>query len=460
MPKEDEAVSVKNIVTIEDIGPCRKKVCVEILEQAIKEAGDEQYESLRKEAVVPGFRKGRAPRRLLEKRFGKETKEQVKLKLLADASDSAIKDNKLDILGEPEVDFEKIELPDSGPLKFDFEVEVRPDFELSPLEGIKVKKTALQATDEQINEELKQLQKWSGMWIPREDGAVESEDQIIADVVLKAEEVETQKFDDIEIYVRPNGFVGAVGVEKLDEVLSGAKVGDIRETCVEVPKTYFKEEYRGKKVDLEITIKDIKWLKPSPLDESFLTRFDTENESELRQKLRDIVQHRLDQQSRADMKNQIYEYMLNNTQFDLPVDVVADYSETLLKRQYSNLLIQGLSHEQIEERMDQLRTGSEQQAKQQLKVFFIMDKVAEKLDIEVAEEEINGYIAQLAVKQGQRPERMRETMTRDGSLSQFRLQVREDKCISELLKLAEITEVEPPQKPKKSRKRKPAEKKE
>ena len=65
---------------------------------------------MRKDALVPGFRKGRAPRRLLEKRFGKEVGEQTKLKILADASDSAIKDNKLDILREPEIDYEKIEL--------------------------------------------------------------------------------------------------------------------------------------------------------------------------------------------------------------------------------------------------------------------------------------------------------------------------------------------------------------
>ena len=79
---------------------------------------------------MPGFRKGRAPRRLLEKRFGKDVGEQIKLKLLADASDAAIKDNKLDILREPEINHEKIELPADGPLKFDFEVEVRPEFEL------------------------------------------------------------------------------------------------------------------------------------------------------------------------------------------------------------------------------------------------------------------------------------------------------------------------------------------
>jgi len=452
MAEEQQTTELRNTVTIEEAGPCKKRVSVEIPEEAIRKAADEQYESLRKEALVPGFRKGRAPRRLLEKRFGKETLEQIKLKLLADAGDSAIKDNELDTLREPNIDFEKIELPDGGPLKFDFEVEVRPEFELPQLEGIAVEKKKLEVTDEQVDREIEQLQKYAGLWSPRQSGAaVELDDQIIADVVLKAEDAEQQqKLDNIEIYVRRNGFVGAIPVEKLDELLVGAKTEQTKKITVEVPKTYFREEYRGKKVDIEIALKDIKWLKSAELNEDFLRRFGVENEGQLREKLRDSLRNRSEQQVRADMAEQIYKYMLDNTNFDLPTDIVAEHSATLLQRQYISLLQRGLAREQIEEHMEQLRAGSEQQAAEQLKTFFIMDKVADKLKVEVNEEEINGHIAQLAIQQGQRPERMREQMLRDGSLAQFRLQVRENKCIAKLLESAKITEVEPKKKAKKT----------
>src|SRR4030042_3696369 len=97
--KKDESPEPKDIVTIENVGPCKKKVTIEIVWEKIKKATDKQYEKQGKEALVPGFRKGRAPRRLLEKRFGKETTEQIKLTLLADASKSAIEDNKLQTIG-------------------------------------------------------------------------------------------------------------------------------------------------------------------------------------------------------------------------------------------------------------------------------------------------------------------------------------------------------------------------
>jgi trigger factor len=116
---------------------------------------------------------------------------------------------------------------------------------------------------------------------------------------------------------------------------------------------------------------------------------------------------------------------------------------TLLQRQYTNLLKQGLSKEQLDEHMEQMRAGSEEQAKEQLKTFFIMDKVAEKLGIEVTDEEVNGHVAQIAIQRGQRPERLREDMLRDGTLAQFKLEVREEKCIAKLLETAKITEVEP-----------------
>jgi trigger factor len=459
--EEPESAAAKNTVTIEDAGPCKKKVIIEIPEETIKSATDKQYGELRKDVLVPGFRKGRAPRRLLEKRFGKDTKEAIKLKLLAEASESAIKDNKLQTLGEPDVDYEKIEMPVEGPMKFDFEVEVRPELELPKLEGIPVSRTKLEVVDEQVDREIERMQRLSGIWTPREDGAVELDDQIIAEVALKTEDAEApEQLGEIQIYVRRSGFVGGIPVEKLDELLVGAKTGDRKQTTVELSKTFFKEEYRGKKVDISIEIKDIKWLKPAEMGAGFFERLGVEDQDELREKIQDKLQSQLEQRSRTEMTEQIFKYLLDNTNFDLPLDIVGEQAETVLQRQYINLLSRGLSREQIEEQMEQLRASSEDQAKEQLKTFFIMDKVGDKLEIEVTEEEINGRIAQLALHQGQRPERMREEMARDGSLAQFRLEVRQSKCIAKLLESAAITEVEPPKEAKKSKKaaKKPAKK--
>lgn len=434
--------TANNIVTVEDSGPCKKKISIEIPEDSIKTALDKQFEDLRREAAVPGFRKGRAPLRLVEKRFGSDTREQVKLQLLSDATDAALKDQKIDTLGDPDFDHEKIDLPDTGPMKFDFEVEVRPQFDLPELENIPIEKQKIDITDKNVDKELEELCKRAGLWQPKEDGAVEEDDQVVADVHMKIEDVEEEeKRDNIEIQASKTSFVSGVPVENLDEVLAGAKHGDERKTTVEVPNTFYNEQYRGKKIDLTITVKEVKSLVPAELNEEFLQRFGVEDEDELRERILDTRHKQAEQQVKTAMGDQVYKYLLEKISFDLPESIVADQSMRILQRQYSSMLMQGLPKEQVEERMKTLQGSSEGQAQEQLKLFFIMDKVAETLDIKVTEEEINGQIAQVAVSRGRRPEKMREEMLKDGSLTQFSMQVREQKCIEHILEKARIKEV-------------------
>jgi len=446
MADEKQQDKIKNKVKIEDVGPCKKKVAIEIPEDAVKAATDEQYGELGRDAVVPGFRKGRAPRRLLEKRFGKEASQQIKLKLLSEASEDALKDCKFDSLGEPDVDFENIELPDEGALKFEFEIEVRPDIELPKLEGIAVEKPALEVTDKQVKDEIEQIQKRMGLWTPQQNGKVELEDQIIADVLIIDEDGKETKLDNNQITVRESGIVGPIPVEKLGEILVGAKVGDKKKASVEVPKTFYNEEYRGKKFEIKIDIEDIKRLKPAALDKELFEKLAVEDEKQLKQRVREMFESRMEQQQRTAMGQQIYKYLDDKIKIDLPADLVADQAKRMAMRQKVNLMYQGLDKAAMEAQAEQLEASSEVEARQEVKQFFIMDTLAAKLDLTVTEEEINGQIAQMAIQRGQRPEQMREAMAKDGSLTQMGVQIRDDKCISKLLETAKITDAKPAKK--------------
>lgn len=441
-PDAEEKQTIPNIVTIEDSGPCKKKIIVEIPEEKIKDAMAEQYSELKKDAVLPGFRKGRAPMRLIEKRFGSDVTQQVKLKLLADASDAAIKDNQIDVLGDPDIDHENIELPDSGPMKFEFEAEVRPDFDLPELENIPVEKPKVEVTDAKIAEELENLRKRMGIFQPVEGKTVEEGDQAVVDVKVKTEGIdEVDKHDNLEISIRENGFVAGIPVEDLPKVLKGAKRGDTKTANVEMPKTFYKEELRGKKIELQIEVKEVKQLQLAELDEDFFRKFGVADEAELKERIKEAHEEQAERDARQQMADQIYEYLLENTDFDMPESIVADQAQRIAQRQYSQLLMQNTDSDTIKEKMQNLQASSQEQATEQMKLFFVMDKIAEKLEVEVSPEEINGHIAQIAVQQGRRPEKMREELARDGSLAQFTLQVREQKCIEKMLETAKVTEV-------------------
>ncbi len=440
---EQAAEEVKNTVNITDSGACKKKIEIEIPESKIREILDKKYQDLKRDAVLPGFRKGRAPLRLLEKRFAMDVSKQTKLELMVEAADAAIKEAKLDTLGDPNIDHEKVELPASGPMKFDFEVEIRPEFELPELDGIAIEKPKVEVTDATIEAELAAMRRRAGVWMPQEK-AVALDDQVVADVVLTVEgQPDVDKRDNIEIYVRKTGFVAGIPVEDLDQLLKGAKHGETRKTTVEIPATYFDENYRGKKVDVEITVKEVKVMEPAELNEEFFARFGVAGADELKDRIRERMEYQAEQQARSAMSDQVHAYLRDKVSIELPEAVVASQSLSILQRQYSNLLMRGLSREQVDEQMDQLRASSEEQAKEQLKMFFIMDKLAEKLEVSATEEEINSHIAYIAASRGRRPEKMREELARDGSLSQFVINIREQKCIEKILEKAKISDVEP-----------------
>ena len=450
---KNEKKTPDNVVKIEDIGPCKKKVSIEIPEETIKDQIAEQYSELKKDAIVPGFRKGKAPLRLIEKKFSSEVSERIKLQLLAESSENALKDNELDTLGDPDIDFESLELPHSGPLKYDFDIEVRPQFDLPSIQNIPVDKPKIQIDDKQIDEQLLALRKRMGLFKPTEDGKIETTDQIIADVVKTIEDApEPEKLENEEITVRQAGIIAGVPVQEMAKNLENAKIGDTKEISLEIPKSYYDEDLRGKKANLKITVKEIKRLHPAELNEQFFNRFQVDSEEELRENIQEEMESQAENQARNYMAQEIRNYLLENTDFDLPENIVADQSQRLLQRQHLNLMMQGLSKDQLQERMDELQTASDEQAEQQLKTYFLMDKVADQLDVEVSEEEINGFIARAAARAGRRPEKMREEMIRDGSLANFNLQVREEKCIEKLLENAKVTEVDPEKLEKKSKK--------
>ena len=142
---------------------------------------DEAFKELQHDAVMPGFRRGRAPKRLIEKRFGENIRNTVKQQVVAEAYEKAIEETKLDAIGEPEIDLSKIELPAQGNLTVTMEVEVSPEFELPSIENISVKRPKLEATDERLNLAVENLQKYFGNWHDSTD-PVSEKDTVVADV--------------------------------------------------------------------------------------------------------------------------------------------------------------------------------------------------------------------------------------------------------------------------------------
>ena len=431
-------------IKVEDAGPATKRVTIEIPENRIKDELDKQFKDLRQHAALPGFRPGRAPAKLLEKKFSGDVKDQVRRNLISESYQQAVEKNSLQIIGEPEFENpDSIQLPDSGNLSFTFNVEVQPEINLPELKGINVNKPKIQVTDENVEQAMKNLREQQGSLVPVEDRGVEDNDFVTADIVAKVDGAEVARQNDAQVVIRPARVAG-VQVADLPAQMKGAKSGDTKTFTAKAGEDHPHEPMRNKDVEFAVTVKEIKKLEPVVIDQEFLDSLGFQNEQELRDALREQLVERIDYDVAQAQREQINKYLLDNVQFELPAKLSNRQADRVVQRRAMDLMMRGMPQEQVRQLVEQLRQGAQDEAARELKSFFILQKIANDQSVDVDEAELNGRIAMLAAQRGQRPEKMKQEMAKDGTLQSLFIQMREQKALDKILETAEVEEVEVP----------------
>jgi len=443
----------KNQIDVEEVGTLKKKVTVTIPRETIDAKFDQMFGELSSTAQVPGFRIGRAPRRLIEKRFGKEISEDVRNALVGESMGDAIKKSKLRTLGEPELDLDSIELPETGDLAFSFETEVFPEFEMPELKGIKIEKPVIEITDEQLDQ---QLGEWaeSQATFEQTDGAAQAHDMVTGGAKISVEG-EGEGFDSpgLSLRVAP-GQIEGIPLLELEKELTGKRTGDIAKLEVAIPEAHPNEQWRGKKAEIEISISQVQKRIVPEINDDFARGVGFDSLAEIRDAMRSRAQGQIEMQKVRNMQQQLEHYLLENTDFELPEKATQWHTERMLQRQYISLLQQGVPRERIDEQMTELQAAAGERAKQHLKLRFILGRIAEEREIAATPDEINSRVAQIASLYNRRPERLRQELAAEGTLQQLEVTLRDEKALNSLLEDAEIVEVGPDKKkPKKARKK-------
>lgn len=437
---------VNSDVKIEDAGPARKKLTITIPADVVSEKIDDSYTTLAMEAHLPGFRKGHAPRKLIERRFGTNVMSETCSQLVADAYSKAIEDNKLKTVGEPEGDdLEKLEIEPGKPLTFSIEVEVAPEFELPKLEGIPVKKPVVEVTQQHIDDEKTRQTFRHGEPMEVEDG-LKPGDRFQGRAILtdeKGEEVNDIPEAVIAIPLDeddPRGHVLGLLVEDMHSLFCGKKVGDNITIETTVSESDERTAIRGQKVKIDITINKGVRVIPAEL-KSVLEIYGMENEQELTDQIVLALNERAQQEQHSAMREQLSEYLTKSVDFELPEKMSAAQAARQLDRLRMELLYRGMPEEDVETRIAELRAESETKSRERLKFFFVVHKLGDHFDVKVNEQEINGRIAEIAAQRGERPEQLRAQLSQQGGLQQIAMQIREHKALDRLLDTAEIKEI-------------------
>ena len=442
---------LEQTVTVEDSGPARKTLTIEIPAQRITAKFEESYGKLRDEAAIPGFRRGRAPRRLIEKRFSSSVRDEVKGQLIAESYTQAIEDHKLDVIGDPDVkDADQIKLPDEGPLTFKVEVEVSPDVTLPAFENIEVKKENVDVTDEQMAQEIERLRERFGAMKEVEGATIAEGDFVLSDVKVTA--LPAEGGEPVEVTHQPGayvlvngekaqfkGHVAGIVVDDLGKRLIGKQAGHVETVEMTGPAGHEDDRIKDKPITITIQLNKVERLEPATL-EQVIEHTGTSSEEELRKQVREMLEARAKRQQQGKLHEQVCEQLSAQTQFELPAGVAGRQAARLLRRRAMELAYQGVPVQEIEQRVAEMRQSSEDEARKQLKLFFILDKAAKDLNVEVSESEVNGRVYQIAMQQGRRPEKLRAEMARRGELEAIYLQVREQKTLDMIIEKAKVAE--------------------
>lgn len=431
------------VIRVEDAGPATKKVHVEVPKEAVARRISEQYRELRQQALIPGFRKGRVPQKLLEKKFAADVREQVRSALIRESYEQAVEQNNLQVLGEPEFeDADKIKVEEEQPLTYSFSVEIQPEIALPELKGIKVKKPKIAVTDDHVNQAMKNLRDQQGSLIPVEDRGVETGDFLTGDVTVKVDGVVRSNQPGAQLVARP-GRIAGLHIADLDAQLAGTKVGETRTVTMKVPDDSPVEGLRGKTIEIDVLVHSIKKLEPAEINQEFLESLGFSTEQELRDALREQMVERIDFDVKAAMRRQVLDHLLSKVEVTLPSKLSDRQTERVISRRAVDLLQRGVPRERIEAGVEHLKAGASDEAQRELKSFFILQKVAEVTGADVTEADLNNRIAMMAFQQGQRPERLKQALAKDGALANLYVSMREEAALDKLLEQAEIEEVEP-----------------
>lgn len=475
----DEAVSksdheqimekLKESITVEkkEIGSLRIKMTVTVPRETIEERMGEQFAELKRDATVPGFRKGHAPIQLVEKRFATDVGSQLKRELVSSGYLAAVEKEDINALGDPlfwvpvteeqegedqqtkSVETEKLlpidqaldslEFPKEGALTFACEIELKPEFELPNLEKIAIKRVKLEVADSDVDAELTRMRMMRGTFNPVDNGQVELDDMMYVDFKMIVDGNVVDSEENFDVAARDMNIRG-VQLEGFGEAVKGKKLGEKVTVEGVVPDDHDQIDIREKKVKFELTINEIKRLVVPPFDKAFLESAGFDSEEELKDLVRNRMDSELKGRSRGLMHEQVGDYLLDSTDFELPAGLSQRQVERSISRRRIQLLQAGMPEAEIDKSMDDMRVKARDQVIRDLKLFFILEKIAEDRDITVPEDRINGAIAQIAVRSNKRFDRVRDELSKGDGLTMLYLKIRDEMILDLLIDDADISD--------------------
>jgi len=428
-------------VEVDQRGACQRHITVTIPREDIERYFDKEFSELVGTAQVPGFRPGRAPRKLIEHRFRKDVKERVKSSLLMDSIAQVNEREELSAISEPDLNLEAIELPDDGPMTFEFDLEVRPEFDMPQWKGLMLEKPVREFSEEDVDRAMRNVLARRGRLIPF-DGPAEKGDYVTANFLFKDGEQEISRASEEVVRIRPTLSFRDGRVEGFDKLMEGVRAGESRQGEAKISADAPNFGLRGKSIAAIFEVLEVKKLELPEVTPQLLKELgDFESVADLRDAIKDTLQRRLAYHQNQRARQLITEQLTVTADWDLPPAMLQRQSRRELQRAVLELKRAGFSDEEIQVRENELRQNVSGSTARALKEHFIFERIAEDQQIEPSEKDYEEEIYYLAMQSGESPRRVRARLEKGEMMDVLRNQVVERKVVELILSEAEFKEV-------------------
>lgn len=416
-------------VKIDKPSACVRHVTVGISRKDIERYMDKAFSDLRPKAQVPGFRPGKAPRKIVEKSFRKEVEDQVKGSLLMDSLSQISKDYEFSAISEPDFKFDAIDIPADGPLTFEFSIEVRPEFDMPSWKGMSIDKPTHVYATEDVDKQLNKLLARFGTLRTVDEPAVEG-DHVAFDVTFTHGEEVLSTEKDVSTEIKPNLSFHDALLPGFDKLMIGAKAGDERTAKIELSPGADRQDLVGQEVDAKFKVLEVKRLDMPELTPAFLDRIGGfKNEGELRDTVKSELDRQLDYRQQQAVRRQITSMLTAAANWELPADLLKRQSRREMERAVLELQRSGFSDEEIRTRMNDIRRDVSTNTATFLKEHFILERIAEEEKIEAEPTDYDDEIELIAAQSDESPRRVRARLEKRGMMDTLRNQIVERKVI-------------------------------
>jgi trigger factor len=441
-PAQETKRKLEIDVQIEDAGPCKKHLKVTVPRTEIERQFTDSLGNLQRDAQVPGFRPGRAPRQLVEKRFRKQVSEQVKSALLMASLEQIDQDYQLNPITQPNLDVGAITLPDEGPFSFEMEVEVRPDFSVPNYEGLKIKRPVRTIRPEDVEAQLdRYLERYSEI-VPKLDGAARIGDYLTADITFHRPDGRVlSQVKEIQFRLQPELRFQDGAIPGIGKALEGARPGESREVEAKLGTAVDDPSLRGQTVKVLVQVNDLKQVRLPEITPAFLEEIGFGSMDELREAVADALKRRLETEQRMAVRRQVLDALIGQTPFDLPPDLVSRQEKSTISRLVMELRQEGFTDIDIKAREAEIRANAHEMTLRSLKEFFILAKEADNQGIKVEEEDLELELEALAARTGESVRRVRARAEKEGLGESLSVQILERKALDHILKSVEIEDI-------------------